>query len=147
MTNKQAEFTAKYLETGNGVQSALAVYDTDKYEVANAIAVENLQKPTIRAEIDKARDKLGYTAEYGIKRLKWISDSSNMSEVNKALRTGFEVMGAIGARQGNVHIDNRTQQAISVQGVDVARLESIIDRIQDMSKGKRVDAKVKPKLP
>ena len=51
---KQQQFIAEFLANGgNGVQAALAVYDTDDYNSANQIAIENLQKPTIQEEIKK----------------------------------------------------------------------------------------------
>lgn len=52
LTKKQQGFVKDYLETGNGTQSALNNYDTDKPTVANAIAVENLQKPSIREYLE-----------------------------------------------------------------------------------------------
>ena len=44
LTAKQFLFLKEYFKTGNGVQSALKVYDTDNYTSASVIAVENLQK-------------------------------------------------------------------------------------------------------
>lgn len=47
LTKKQRGFVEDYLETGNGVESALKNYDTDDYSTAGAIASENLKKPKI----------------------------------------------------------------------------------------------------
>jgi phage terminase small subunit len=48
LTLKQFRFAAEYVRNGaNGVQAALAAYDTDSYNCANQIAMENLQKPTV----------------------------------------------------------------------------------------------------
>ena len=47
LTKKQKGFIEDYLKTGIGVQAALKNYDTENYNVANVIAVENLQKPII----------------------------------------------------------------------------------------------------
>lgn len=47
LTKKQRGFVKDYIETENGVQSALNNYNTTDYNTANQIAVENLQKPTI----------------------------------------------------------------------------------------------------
>ncbi len=44
LTLKQREFLKLYFKTGNGVQSAMKVYDTDDYQTAAAIASENLKK-------------------------------------------------------------------------------------------------------
>ena len=47
LTKKQKGFVKDYVETGNGVQSALKNYDTDDYSTAGMIASENLEKPKI----------------------------------------------------------------------------------------------------
>lgn len=53
LTLKQRRFVEVYLANGgNGVRAALAAYNTEDYDTANAIARENLQKPPIRAAID-----------------------------------------------------------------------------------------------
>lgn len=54
LTHKQKGFIKDYIVTGNGVQSALKNYDTTSPEVANAIAVENLQKPSVKGAILEA---------------------------------------------------------------------------------------------
>ena len=57
-TLKQERFVAEYIKNnGNGTQAALKVYDTTKPDVAHAIASENLQKPTVREQLDKALAK------------------------------------------------------------------------------------------
>ena len=67
LTRKQARFVDEYIETGNGTQSALSVYDTEDYNTAHVIASENLQKPTVQQAIaerltpelvDKAHESL-----------------------------------------------------------------------------------------
>lgn len=47
ITKKQKEFADSYVETGNGRQSALKVYDTKSPIVAGSIATENLTKPNV----------------------------------------------------------------------------------------------------
>lgn len=47
-TKKQKMFAKEYAKTGNGVQSALKTYDTDDYNSARQIAVENLQNITVQ---------------------------------------------------------------------------------------------------
>jgi len=61
ITPKQKDFVKNYTSEDkktrlNGVKSALKSYDTEDYNTANQIAVDNLQKPTITKEIDKALD-------------------------------------------------------------------------------------------
>lgn len=58
LTKKQKDFIREYAETGNGTQSALKAYDTDSESVANAIAVENLQKPMIQNAIKSIADAI-----------------------------------------------------------------------------------------
>lgn len=47
LSKKEKGFIKDYLETGNGVQSALNNYDTEDYSTAGVIAHENLKKPKI----------------------------------------------------------------------------------------------------
>jgi len=76
LTVKQRKFIKKYIETkGNGTQAALEAYDTDKPNVANAIAVENLQKPTVKEAIEQALIKLGLTPEWILDKHKKIATS------------------------------------------------------------------------
>lgn len=44
LTLKQRNFLQEYFKTGNGVQSAMKIYDTEDYQTAAAIASENLKK-------------------------------------------------------------------------------------------------------
>lgn len=58
LTKKQQGFVKDYVETGNGVQSALNNYDTEDYGTANQIAIENLQKPIIQNAIKSIADRI-----------------------------------------------------------------------------------------
>ena len=58
LTKKQKGFVKDYVETGNGVQSALNNYDTDDYNTANQIAIDNLQKPTIQNAIKSIAEQI-----------------------------------------------------------------------------------------
>ena len=48
LTPKQKVFVEEYVKTKNGTKAALKAYDTDDYNTAHSIAVENLQKPAVR---------------------------------------------------------------------------------------------------
>jgi phage terminase small subunit len=52
LTHKQKEFADEFLETGNGVQSALSAYDTKDYSTAGNIASENLKKPKVKQYLE-----------------------------------------------------------------------------------------------
>lgn len=47
LTKKQREFADKYIETGNGTNSVLGVYNTEDSRTAAVIAHENLTKPNV----------------------------------------------------------------------------------------------------
>ncbi len=54
LTIKQRKFVNEYVKTnGNGTQAALKTYDTNDLNTAHAIASENLQKPTVKEQLDK----------------------------------------------------------------------------------------------
>lgn len=60
LTHKQRAWVREYLKSnGNGVQSALKIYDTTDYQTASAISKENLQKPLIISEIESYFNKHG----------------------------------------------------------------------------------------
>ena len=63
LTKKEKKFADEYLQTGNGTQSILKAYDTDKEKVAWVMAVENLTKPRIRAYLDDKWDDAGCVLE------------------------------------------------------------------------------------
>lgn len=65
MTFKQKMFAKKYVENGgNGTKAALAVYNTDKYQTAQAIASENLLKPEIAQSIDDIAKSEGIDSRF-----------------------------------------------------------------------------------
>lgn len=67
---KQLKFIRAYLKTGNQTQAALQAYDTKDKNTAHVIGSENLQKPTINAEIQKAHKKMGITPDLLTQKLK-----------------------------------------------------------------------------
>lgn len=94
MTLKQREFVKKYiLNKGNGTQAAMEAYNAKNYNTAHAIAVENLQKPTIKREIELALEAKGLTDEYISELLQeaTISGIGQKSTNSDALR-GIEMM-------------------------------------------------------
>ena len=54
LTPKQKEFVKEYLNTGNGTQSALKVYNTKSENMAAVIAHGNIRKDKIKIAIEKA---------------------------------------------------------------------------------------------
>lgn len=58
LTKKQKGFVKDYIQTGNGVKSALNNYDTEDYNTANQIAIENLQRPIIQKAIESLADQI-----------------------------------------------------------------------------------------
>ena len=67
LTPKQAKFVQGIAEGKPAYKSAVEAYDTDDLNVANAIAVENLQKPTIRAAVEAALAEHHLTAFDAVK--------------------------------------------------------------------------------
>lgn len=57
-TMKQKKFADKYLETGNGRQSVMGVYDVKSPEVADSIASENLRKPKVIEYLESKAEKV-----------------------------------------------------------------------------------------
>lgn len=100
LSKKEKGFADDYLETGNGVESALKNYDTEDYSSAGVIAHENLKKLKIQRYLaDKAEDassmvyKLSQNAENEAVRLnasKDILDRSGFKPVEKTVNLNLE---------------------------------------------------------
>lgn len=99
LTKKQRGFVEDYIETGNGVRAAMNNYDTEDYNTANVIAVENLQKPTIRKELDNA----GFTSENAKKVVQEILNKEYAEDRDrlKAADLIFKVMGDFTSEKTN----------------------------------------------
>lgn len=63
LTPKQAKFVKGVAQGKPGTIAALEAYDTDNYNTASTIAVENMQKPSVKEAIDKEMEKQGLTLE------------------------------------------------------------------------------------
>ena len=75
-TPKQQHFIKAYVETGNATQAALEAYNTN-YSTARSIGYENLTKPHIRQEIEKAMGKVQLTTQDAIRTIKEALEASN----------------------------------------------------------------------
>lgn len=101
LTKKQQGFVKDYIDTGNGTQSALKNYDTESYNTANQIAIENLQKPTIQEVIESHAGKaesmiynLSQNGEAEAVRLnasKDILDRAGYKAVDKSINLNMDV--------------------------------------------------------
>jgi hypothetical protein len=63
LTYKQAKFVKAKAEGKTGVEAAMEAYDTTNYFTANAIAVENSQKPSIQQALHAEFQRQGITLE------------------------------------------------------------------------------------
>lgn len=68
LTVKQKKFVKAYVKNdGNGTKAILETYNTTSEDVARSMAAENLAKPTIRDEIDKALERHKITMDAAVK--------------------------------------------------------------------------------
>lgn len=63
LTVKQAKFVKAKAEGKTGVEAAMSAYDTTDYFTANAIASQNLQKPSIQEALHAEFKRQGITLE------------------------------------------------------------------------------------
>jgi hypothetical protein len=77
ITKKQKAFADSYIETGNGRQSALKVYDTKSPIVAGSIATENLTKPNVIEYLQG----ISYRVANHIEKLAFGAESENVQVV------------------------------------------------------------------
>lgn len=83
LSKKQKGFVKDYIKTGNGVEAAMNNYDIqskDKINVANVIAVENLQKPTIQQAIAEYASR--FPEEDIIKKHNELLNASSLERIN-----------------------------------------------------------------
>jgi phage terminase small subunit len=92
LTLKQRKFIKSYLSTGNGTESALKSYNTDK-KTASQIAYENLRKPDIAKCILSAYKKIGIDDSFIAKQEKEGLLSNDLNIRHKYLDMSHKVKG------------------------------------------------------
>ena len=100
LSKKQKGFAKDFAQTGNGTQSALKNYDTTDPKTASVMAVENLAKPSVIAEIEKqqitlqaALEKQGVTPERIAEKVDELLESENYKAVNNGLTHATKIYG------------------------------------------------------
>lgn len=105
LTYKQKQFTQEYIKSnGNGLQSALKVYDVKNKNVAGAIAGENLKKPIIQEELDKILQREELQLSSITNRLSDIIVSEpakgySGADILEAVKTGLKLHGVLTDRK------------------------------------------------
>lgn len=130
LSKKQKGFIKDYIETGNGTESAMRNYKVKNKETANAIAVENLQKPLIKETIARYGDRFSdeELAQHHKKLLnqkqksyfvfpKSMEDEEIIDKVNKA---GFEVIVISPGEKGKYAFYSIDDAVAVKSGLDMA---------------------------
>lgn len=101
-TAKQKAFAREYAKTLNGTQSALKVYkvkgnkavNANGYHTAHQIAVENLQKPAVRQEIEMLMraNNIEVSEVFNIHRRNMLQDK-HLPTSQKAVDSFHEMLG------------------------------------------------------
>jgi phage terminase small subunit len=120
LTVKQAKFVKAKAEGKTGVEAAMIAYDTEDYNTANAIAVENLQKPTIQEALNVAFEKQGITLDKLVEPIAKGLEATKTGSANGAVfpssepdhsirlsaaKTALDLLG-VSKSQGNTTINN-----------------------------------------
>jgi phage terminase small subunit len=94
-TFKQKLFAQEYVASrGNGTKSALKVYDTKNYMVAESIGSENLSKPIVQNEIRRILEERGLPIELLIDIHKRnLTQSKQLAVSQSAVDTGYKLYG------------------------------------------------------
>ncbi len=121
LTKKQKGFADAYLETGIGVQSALKNYDTKDYDTANAIAVENLQKPSVQQYLEAH----AHSAAIRVKQL-----SSQKKNLGVALGASKDILDRAGykpvEKTQSVHINVNLENRKFIEDVTIKASEELL---------------------
>lgn len=130
LTLKQKRFIAEYLKNGgNGRQAALIAYPNQTSHSANVQATQNLNKPSIQAEIDKALQKHNATPDFAVGKIVEVAnmevDSKTAGSVLKASDTILELHGfrkgqnpSIGLQVNQFFGKSRTSKFVSNNTID-----------------------------
>ena len=109
LTKKKRGFAKDYIETGNGVKSALANYNTQDYSTAGVIAHENLKKPKIIKVLEEAfpdellyevhreglfASKPNWEQNSETKQFENVGDEPDYAVRHKYLDTAYKLKGA-----------------------------------------------------
>jgi hypothetical protein len=104
-TLKQKLFVQEYVKNnGNGVQSALKVYDTNDVQTAGAIAYENLNKPQVQEELRTILQRKELQLNRFTDKLSDIVGSEPVkgytgSDILEAVKTGLKLHGVLADRK------------------------------------------------
>jgi len=123
LTTKQKAFVENRLKGMNGVDSAREAGYKGSYNVLNAVAVENLQKPVIKNELAKRKAEIEAKTDYNVEM--WRQNTIKQQEM--AISVGNFSAAAnynrqLGEHKGVFEADNsqkRTQLAIALRNEQV----------------------------
>lgn len=118
LTMKQAKFVKEYIANGgNGTQAALKAYDTDKYETANAIAVENLQKPLVMEALMRSAKKLGITEDMimlPVQKALVATDKEGNDDLDMQLKGHDRIVKLINGKENGVSLNIESATGIEI---------------------------------
>lgn len=118
LTMKQAKFVKEYVANGgNGTQAALKAYDTDKYETANAIAVENLQKPLVMEALMRSAKKLGITEDMimlPVQKALVATDKEGNDDLDMQLKGHDRIVKLINGKENGVSLNIESATGIEI---------------------------------
>lgn len=130
LSRKQKIFVKEYLETGNGVQSALKAYDTKDYNTANVIAVENLQKPTVKEYLES---KASTVAEV-------IYDLAISAENEGVkLNASKDILDRAGYRPIEKSLSLSLQSTVEPRNIENGELEAVREQFEEQLKRKLLE--------
>jgi len=127
-TLKQRLFAQEYVQSGNGTQSAIKIYNTKSTKIAEALASENLRKPVVREEIELLLKSAGLSREeIAMKLSQAIEAGLGTKATNADSLRGLE----LAAKLGNMFPANRSIKA-SVNLTEVYKAKSHQELIKEL---------------
>lgn len=100
ITKKQKDYADKYLESGNGAEAAMEVYDAKNLLIAASISSQNLRKEKVREYLESKAEKvaevvfnLAISSESDVVKLnasKDILDRSGYKPIEKSVNLNVE---------------------------------------------------------
>jgi len=129
-TFKQKTFAQEYVTNkGNGTQAALKAYNPNNKVTASAIAVENLEKPLVRQEINRVLREQGVTVKRAAAA---VADGLACEEINSRLRAADMTLKLLDVYPHKRVTDHRhahlhVAMLQGLENLEEGELESIIE--------------------
>lgn len=142
LTPKEGKWVKKYMESGNGTEAALEVYDVKSKANAESISKQLKKKPRIQLALRKAFEDEGITPAYIANKLKSIIDEgAGVKATSRDANTSMKLWGEFTDAFGKVESETTYKKTLRelptgelVKELEVRQVvsSSLLSELQDL---------------